>query len=144
MPRDGFVKLGLGKHGLIQLIVSKASIANHINDHISAPLVPPLDGSFQSFTHSHGIVTIDMEYRTVECFAEIGRVGRGSTVDGVGREADLIIDNDMDGSPNVEVVDASHLHRFVDDALSGEGGVSVKEDGHDVAIVQKRAISVSK
>mmetsp|Transcript_8615 Transcript_8615/g.15635 ORF Transcript_8615/g.15635 Transcript_8615/m.15635 type:complete len:437 (-) Transcript_8615:662-1972(-) len=133
MPRDGLVQLRLGKHGLIHLIVSKTAVANHINHHIRAPFVPPLDGSFKRSGDGDGIITIDMEDRTVERLSKIRRIWSGAAVDWIGSVTNLVIDNDVKCPTDVKVIHTGHLHCFVNHSLSGKGCISVEEDGHDVA-----------
>mmetsp|Transcript_43146 Transcript_43146/g.91807 ORF Transcript_43146/g.91807 Transcript_43146/m.91807 type:complete len:200 (-) Transcript_43146:441-1040(-) len=47
VPRDGLVQLRLSEHGLVHLIVPEATVANHVDYDVGAPLVPPLHGSLE-------------------------------------------------------------------------------------------------
>mmetsp|Transcript_7917 Transcript_7917/g.23438 ORF Transcript_7917/g.23438 Transcript_7917/m.23438 type:complete len:649 (+) Transcript_7917:486-2432(+) len=129
------VQFGLRKHGLIELVVSVAAVAYHIDNDVGSPLVPPLDGGLDGGRDREGIVAVAVEDGRVERLAEVGAIGGGTGMDGVGRETDLIVHDDVDGTPDVEVGNAGELHRLVDDALSGEGGVAVEEDGDDISYV---------
>ena len=135
MPGDGLVQFRLREHGLIELVVSVASIANHIDNDIGAPLVTPLDGGLEAPRNGHGIVPVAMKDGAIERLTQIARIGSRTAVDRIGGETDLVVDNDVNRPPHLEIVHAHELHRFVDDSLSREGGVSVEEDGDDVAHV---------
>lgn len=122
-------------HGLIQLIVTISAVTNHINNNIRTPFMPPFNRSLQTPRNSHGIIPITMKDWTIECLAKIRSIRRRSTVDGVGSKSNLIVHNNVNGTADFEIVHTHELHSFVDDTLSGEGGISVKKDGHDVAHV---------
>jgi hypothetical protein len=72
---------------------------------------------------------------TIERFAKIRSIRRRSTVDGIGGESDLVVNDNVNGTPHFEIVYTHELHSFVDDTLSGEGGISMEEDGDNVAHV---------
>mmetsp|Transcript_8678 Transcript_8678/g.19474 ORF Transcript_8678/g.19474 Transcript_8678/m.19474 type:complete len:303 (+) Transcript_8678:996-1904(+) len=95
MPRDGLVQLRLSEHGLIQLVVSVTTVANHINDDISSPFVTPLNRRLKSTRHGYWIVSVAVEDRAVECLSKVRGVGSRPTVDGVGSESNLIVYNDV-------------------------------------------------
>jgi hypothetical protein len=50
---------------------------------------------------------------------------------GAYREADLVVHDHVDGPADAKVGDVGHLERLVHDALPGNGGVPVQQDGDD-------------
>mmetsp|Transcript_6060 Transcript_6060/g.13931 ORF Transcript_6060/g.13931 Transcript_6060/m.13931 type:complete len:436 (+) Transcript_6060:1097-2404(+) len=134
------VQDGLGEARLIELVVPKPPVADHVDDDVGPPLVSPLDRELERTRDGDGVVSVDVKDRRVEGLAEVRCVGRGAAVDGVRGEADLVVDDHVDGPPDVEVLDARHLHRLVDHALAGERGVAVEQNRDDVPHVL-RAVS---
>jgi hypothetical protein len=59
-------------------------------------------------------------------------IRRRPRVPRVRREADLVVDHDVDGPVGGVVGQVRQVHRFENDALTAEGGVSVEEDRHDL------------
>ena len=44
----------------------------------------------------------------------------------IGCETDLVVNNDMNGSANVEIIDPCHLHGLVNNSLASKGGIPVQ------------------
>ena len=56
--------------------------------------------------------------------------------EGVGRdggEADLVVDDQVDGAAGAVADELAHGQGFIDQALAGEGGVAMQQQGHDGA-----------
>ena len=135
MLLDLCVQLGLGEHGLIELVVAVAAVADHVDDDVGAPLVPVLEGGLDGGRDGEGVVAVAVEDGGPEGLAEVGAVRGGTGVVGVGGEADLVVHNDVDGPAHGEVGDARELHGLVDDSLAGEGRVPVQEDRNYLLLV---------
>mmetsp|Transcript_94478 Transcript_94478/g.197363 ORF Transcript_94478/g.197363 Transcript_94478/m.197363 type:complete len:393 (+) Transcript_94478:1590-2768(+) len=132
---DLLVELGLCVVGVEGLVVAESSVADHIEDDIAAPSLTPLCGELES-SHDRGrIVAVAVEDWAFEGLAQVGAVHGGSVIDGVGREADLVVDHNVDGATDGEVADTLQLHGLVADALSGERSISVEEDRKDLLLV---------
>mmetsp|Transcript_13546 Transcript_13546/g.32144 ORF Transcript_13546/g.32144 Transcript_13546/m.32144 type:complete len:542 (-) Transcript_13546:1424-3049(-) len=132
---DLLVQLGLGEEGLIELVVAVAAVADHVNDDIGSPLVTVLHGRLKGGRYGERVIAIAVEDGNIEGLAKVGAVRGRSRVDGVGGEANLIVDNDVNGTTDVEIGHTGKLHGLVHDALAGEGGIAVKEDGDAVLLV---------
>ena len=74
-----------------------------------------------------------MEDRREGGFSDVRAIGTGTSVNVVSGEADLIVDDQMHGSAGTVAPELRHLQHLIDDALSGDGGVSVNENGHKLA-----------
>lgn len=142
VTRNGLVQFGLGEHRLVHLVVAEAAVADHVDHDVRAPLVPKLYGGLERAGNGDGIVAVDVEDGAVERLPEVGRVGGGPAVDRVGREPDLVVHDDVDGPPDVEVVHPGQLHRLVHHPLPREGRVAVEEDRDDVAHVLRIVAAV--
>mmetsp|Transcript_35677 Transcript_35677/g.77055 ORF Transcript_35677/g.77055 Transcript_35677/m.77055 type:complete len:551 (+) Transcript_35677:1574-3226(+) len=133
--RDLLVELRLGVVGVQGLVVPEASVADDVQDHVGAPGLAPIGGELES-SHDRGrIVAVAVEDWAFEGLAQVGAVHGGSVIDGVGREADLVVDHNVDGATDGEVADTLQLHGLVADALSGERSISVEEDRKDLLLV---------
>ena len=77
---------------------------------------------------SLGIVGVDVDDRHVEALREVARVARRPALGGVGREADLVVRDEVQRSAGRVAVEAVQVERLGDDALPGERGVAVDED----------------
>ena len=58
------------------------------------------------------------------------------------RESDLIIDNHMDRASHIKIWDFTHLHGFIDHALSGKGGISMQKQRHHIANIFRAIAAV--
>ena len=71
-----------------------------------------------------------MENWSIDSLGEIGGVSCRSPLAGNGGKTNLVVDDDVNGSADGVVCQILHLHRFIDDSLSGKGGVSMDEHWH--------------
>mmetsp|Transcript_42886 Transcript_42886/g.96271 ORF Transcript_42886/g.96271 Transcript_42886/m.96271 type:complete len:327 (-) Transcript_42886:113-1093(-) len=126
---DLLVQDGLRILGCIRLVVTKAPVANNIHNDIGLPGLAPLGSQLESARHSHRVVAIYVQDGEVEALAEIRGVERGSVIHGIRCETHLVVDDHMNCAPNVEFLNMSQLHGFIDDALPGERRIAVEEDG---------------
>jgi len=69
-----------------------------------------------------------MNNRTVGGPSQIGTLQAMAVVGGVGGEADLVVDHDVDGAAGGEVGQVTHLHQLLVDALALEGRIPVQQD----------------
>jgi len=77
-----------------------------------------------------------VEDRHLEAFGDVRRVVRGAAGVRGRREADLVVDDDVDGAAGAVGGQLAHVEGLVDHALAGEGGVPVDEDReHGAAVV---------
>ena len=51
----------------------------------------------------------------------------------VGREANLVVDNDMNSATNIEIGNFGQLHRFVNNALSRERRIPMQQNWYAIA-----------
>ena len=77
--------------------------------------------------HRFGIVAIHMEDRRLHHQRDVGAIGRGARIDRRGGEADLVVDDEMDGAAGAEALGARHGETFRHHALAGERGIAVDQ-----------------
>mmetsp|Transcript_9479 Transcript_9479/g.27032 ORF Transcript_9479/g.27032 Transcript_9479/m.27032 type:complete len:511 (-) Transcript_9479:689-2221(-) len=135
VARNLLVQLWLGEGRLVQLVVTVSAVAHHVNQHIASEFVSPFHRGFQGRRHGERVISVAVEDWAVECLAQVAAVRRGTRMDRVGGETNLVIYDHVDCATNVKVWDVGELHRFVDNALAGKGCISVQQDGDDVTRV---------
>ena len=132
MRRNLTIELWLRKRGLIQFVVSIATVADHIDNDISTPLMAILYRRFECCRYCERVVPIAVKDWAIEGLPNIRAVGGGTRVNWVGCETNLVVYNNVDSTTNIEIVHTCHLHRLVNDPLTGEGGITVQQNGHDI------------
>ncbi len=137
---DHLVHLGLGEGGLVPLVVAPAAVTDQIDQEVFAELVAVGAGKPGRHQAGLGVVGVDVDDRDLETFGEVAGVEGGAGVRPVGGEADLVVDDDVDGAAGGVAGQAGEVERFGDDALAGEGGVAVEQDGHAcLGVLARRA-----
>ena len=132
---DDIVHLRLSEHGLISLVVSVTTVTDQIDDDVLLELGPPIGSELTNESDGFGIVSIDVENGSVDSFGDIGRVRSGSTLSGVGSETDLVVENEVNCSSSSVMRKIVESHGFVNDTLTSESSVTVKEETHRSARV---------
>ena len=125
---DAFVQLGLGEGGLVALVVSVTPVAPHFNHHIGAKFLPVSQRQSGRKHTRFGIISIDVQDRGFHHLGQVGAVAARERVMGVGGEANLVVDDQVDRAAHVIAIELHHVEAFGHHALSGERGVAM--DGH--------------
>ena len=68
-----------------------------------------------------------MEDRRLHHQRDVGRIGRGARIDRRGGEADLVVDDEMDGAAGAEALGAAHRETFGDHALPRERRIAMQQ-----------------
>ena len=131
MAGDSAGHVGLGECGLVGFVVAVAAVADDVDDDITGEGLPELESELGDPGDFEGAVTIDMEDGDFEELGDVGAVIRGAGVGGKGGETDLVIDDEVDGSAGAIAGELGKVQHFGNDALAGESGVTVNEDGDD-------------
>ncbi len=85
--------------------------------------------------HRLGVVAVDVQHGRVHDFGHVGAVNTGSRVLKVGRETNLVVDDEVDRAARVVAGEARHLRHFVHNALARHGGVAVDQHGQYSVVV---------
>ena len=120
-------RLGVG--GVVALIVAVLAIADHVDDDVFLEPLPVLEGDLDGADAGVGVVAVDVQNRGLDGPGDVGAIAGGACFVGGGGEADLIINDQMDGAAGGIALEQGEIEGFGDNALAGESGVAVYEDG---------------
>ena len=121
----------LGVAGIVGLVVAVPAVADHVDDDILLKPLAELVGEAGDVGAGFRIVPVDVEDRGVDGAGDIGGVDGAAAVVGAGGEADLVVDDQMDGAAGGVAVELGHVERFGNNTLAGEGGVAVDQQRND-------------
>ena len=125
---DALVHQRLGEGRLVALIVTVAAVAPEVDHDVDLELLAELGREPCDARHRHRVVAVDVEDRALHAASDVGGVGRAARVGRAGGEADLVVDDEVDGAADLEALEVHHLQAFVDHALADERGVAVHQD----------------
>ena len=125
----------LGEGGLVGLVVAVFAIAIHVDHDVAGPLGAEREGELRDHADGLGVVTVDVKNRGLDHLRDVGAVARGAGVAGLGGEADLVIDDEVEGAAGLVAGELGELERLGDDALTGERRVAVDEEREDAIAV---------
>ena len=86
---------GLGHRGIIEFVVAAAAVTDEVNDHIAFEFLTKGHGEACGVHHGFGVVSVHMENRGLNGFGDVGGVTGEAAIAGVGGEADLVVDDDV-------------------------------------------------
>ena len=127
MLLDRLVHLGLGVGGLVGLVVAKAAIADQVDQHVVAELLAEREREPHRRDAGRDVVGVDVDDRNVEALGQVRRPGRRARVVGIGREADLVVLDQVDRAADRVAVERLQVQRLGDHALAREGRVAVQD-----------------
>ena len=121
-------RLGVG--GLVRLVVAVAAIPDQVDDHVAAPALAVSHRQADRRDRGLDVVGVDVDDRHVEALGEIAGVGGGACILGVGREAHLVVGDDVHGAAGRVAGERLKVERLGDDSLAGEGRIAVEQQRH--------------
>ena len=130
MRPDRLVHQRLGERRLVALVVAEAPVAEHVDDDRRLERLPELGRDLGGIDHRLGIVAVHMEDRRLDHLGDVGRIRRRARVARIGREADLVVDDEMHGAAGAVAAQAGEAEAFRDHALPGERRVAVDQQRH--------------
>ena len=131
MAADRLVHEGLGLHRLFGLVVAAPPVADQIDHHVLLELHPVVDGQLHREDARLRVVAVDVQDRGLDHLRDLGAVLRGAgIVRPVGREADLVVDDDVNRAAHPVAPGLGHLQRLHHHALAGERRIAVDADRH--------------
>src|ERR1035437_7193172 len=135
--RDGRMLLnlavqdGLRVAGVVAFVVAVAAVADHVDDHVLLELLPVVEGDLHHAYGGIGIVTVDVEDGRLHAARDVRGIGSRSRFVGQRGEADLVIDDQVDGAAGGVAIELREVEGLGYHALSGEGRVAVDQHGDD-------------
>ena len=124
---DDVVHQRLGERRVVGLVVAAAPVADHVDDDVLLELAAELDGELG---HPHarlGVVAVHVEDRRGDHAGDVGAVERRARRRRRGREADLVVHDDVHGAAGAVAAQLRQVQRLGDHALAGERGVAVHQ-----------------
>jgi hypothetical protein len=130
---DRAIHQRLGKGRLVAFVVTVAPVTPHVDDDVFLELVPEFGGDARHVHDRLGVVAVDVEDRRLHRLGDVGAIRAGARIGWIGREADLIIDDEVDRTARAVAFELRERQRFGHEALAGEGGVAVQQQAHHLA-----------
>ena len=120
---------------LVHFVVTEAAVAEKVKHDVAVESLTIFRREARHDRDRFGILAVDMKNRRLRGFREVGAVRTRASVDRIGREADLIVDDEMNRAADAVSGEVGEIQGFGDHALSGEGGVSVEQQRQDAGAV---------
>ena len=135
MRGDLLVHQRLGQRRRVLLVVAELSEADDVDHHVLVELLAVVERELAAQDDGFGVVAVHVQDRRFDHLDDVGAIQRRARIARIGgREADLVVDDDVHRAAGVVAARLRQRQRFHDDALAGEGGVAVDDDRqHGVA-----------
>ncbi len=137
---DGAIHDRLRERRLVRLVVTMPPITEHVDDDILLEAVTELGGESRDMHDRLGIVAVHMKNRRLDNFCDIGGIGTRSRIGRRRGEADLVVDDDMDGAAGTEALELGELQRFGDQPLAYKGGIAMHQHADDLIALDVSAL----
>ncbi len=98
MRGDLLVERGLGEGGFVGLVVAVATVAIHVDHDVALELHAELEGEAGDVADGLGVVAVHVEDRGFDHLGDIGAITRRAGVGGQRGEADLVVDDEVNGA----------------------------------------------
>ena len=102
-----------------------------IDHHVALELLPVIEAKLRDADAGFRIVAVHMEDGRLHRARDIGGVDAGARVHGIGGEADLVVDDEVNGAAGGIAIELREVQDFGHHALSGERRVAVDQDRDD-------------
>ena len=111
------------------------TISNKVDHNIFAEFLAVLGGNSESVCNVVHRVCVDMEDGAADRRGDLRAVDAGPCSVWSSSKADLVIDDDMDGSADCVVLERLHLEALVNDSLTGNGCISMHDNRDDLLAI---------
>ena len=117
----------LRERRFVAFVVTKAAVAEHVDDHWLVEHHAELDRDLGRIDDSFRIVSVDVENRCLDHLRHIGRIGRRAGKTRIGRETDLVIDDEMERAGHAMAAQSRKPQHFGHHTLAGERRIAVEQ-----------------
>ena len=128
---DLFVHHRVGEHRLVAFVMTKAAVADDVENHVFVELLAELSCDARGVHDCFWVIAVDVENRGLDHERDVSRVGRRAAKVWRGCKADLVVDHDVHGAAGFVPFKAGQTEPFGHDALASKGRVAVQQDSHN-------------
>ena len=129
MCLDLSVHQRLGKCRLVSFVVAEAAIAKDVDDDVLVKALAEFGSHTCAIDDGLRVIAVHVEDRRLNHQGDVRGIGRGTRMDRRGREANLVVDDQVDGAAGAEALGSRHGETLGHNALACEGGVAMEQDG---------------
>ena len=122
------VQDGLCVARVVTFIVAVPPVAEHVDHYVALEGLAIIIGHLRHANAGLGIVAVHVEDGSLHHASDVGGIGRGARFIGIGGEADLVVDDQMNGATGSITFQLREIQRLRYHALSGERGVAVNQN----------------
>src|ERR1700688_1805030 len=126
---DRFVHERLRHGGIVDFAMPVPPVADKIDDHVRSKFVAVLGGDSRYADYGIHVFAIHMKNWNRLPPRQLRREARGMLLAAIGGESDQVVDDDVNRSAYRKTAHVGIVHGLRGNALAGEGGVPVHEDG---------------
>ena len=130
---------GLGECRLIRLVVALAAVAIHVDHDVPRELAAELDGEKRGPVELHGVLAIHVQDGSFDHLGDIRGISRRARVGGHGGEADLVVDDDVDGAAGAVAGKLREIEHLRHRALTRECSITMEQQREHLVAVDFRA-----
>src|SRR5271166_3018367 len=127
---DDVVHVGVRHRRVVALVVPAPAVAQHVDDDVLVEPLTEVDGQLGHPYARLRVVAVDVEDRGSDHLGDVRAVLAGPGELRRRGEADLVVDDDVDGAADAVAGQVRHVQRLGDHTLAGEGGVAVQHQRH--------------
>ena len=138
MGADDLVHRGLGEGRLVPFVVPVAAITHQVDQRVALERRAEGGREPRHFDARFRVVGIDVENRHLEAAHQATGVRGGVRLPRGGREADLVVGDDVDRAADVVEPEPREVQRLGHDALAWECGIAVNQHRQRDALVDDR------
>ena len=111
--------------------MSAPAVAQHVDDDVLVEGIAVLEGQVRAADDGLGVVGVDVQDGDLQALGQVRRVTGGTALRGSRREADLVVDHDVDRAAGLVALQLGQVEGLLDDPLADERSVTVDEDRDD-------------
>ncbi|MNL09117.1 hypothetical protein D3C87_1298660 [compost metagenome] len=113
----------------------KSAVAQNINEHIIPVFLTIFHGQVNGIDQSLNVISVYVKYGRQSYFCNICAIGAGTRIFKVCCKADLVIDDQVNGSACFITIQSGHLDHLVNNTLSGNRCITMDQDRCNAGIV---------
>ncbi len=130
MRADLLVHQRLGERRLVAFVMAEAPVAEHVDHDRPLEFLPVFGRHLGGEHHRLRIVAVDVEDQRLDHLGDVGRIRRRARITRISREADLVVDDEVQRAAGAVALQVGKAEAFRHHALPGESRVAVDQQRH--------------